>query len=118
MNTIQKTITSCVLLFVCLLLTSASDKNQFSSIYITQDEYQIGDIVKCSQWDNGSYWEGEVINVLKGVVYQIQLTTIEVKGASKLYLLPSECTGKKMLSFEDGEDYKQTKIWVHERCLD
>jgi len=80
-------------------------------------KYKVGDTVRCSKWDNNTYWEGTVVKILKEVVYQIELKTVSVDGPFKTYLSPSECTGKKKLSYQDGEKYMKTKIWVHERCL-
>ena len=85
---------------------------------ITNGKYKVGDVVRSSQWENDSYWEGKIVKVVKDVVYQIELKTVRVNGSLKVYLNPSECTGKKRLSHEDGEDYLKTKIWVHEKCLD
>ena len=95
-----------------------SDSVEVTSPTSIQGKYKVGDTVKCSRWENESYWEGKVVRIIKDVVYQVELETIRVNGSFKLYLNPSECTGKKRLSLEDGKDYKRTKIWVHERCLD
>lgn len=84
----------------------------------TGGKYEVGNYVKCSQWGEDCYWEGEVVRVVKDVIYQVKLNKVTVKSALKLYIPASSCTGKKTLSYEDGKDYYETKIWVHERCLD
>ena len=72
----------------------------------------------CSKWDDGdSYWKGKIVKRIK-TIYQIELTDVHVEGAYKIYLNPSECTGKKRLSFEDTPDHNNTLIWVAESCLD
>lgn len=81
-------------------------------------KYKVGDVVKCSQWQNDSHWKGRVTKVVNNVIYQVEISDVKVYGATKLSLNPSECTGKKRLSYEDGEEYNKTSIWVHERCLD
>jgi len=85
---------------------------------ISLSKYQVGQEVKCSKWGENGYWEGEVVHVLKDVLYKVRLKTVSVKGTSKLYLNPSDCTGQKRLSYEDGRGFRETEIWVHERCLD
>jgi len=80
-------------------------------------KYSVGDKVKCSQWED-AYWEGKVVRIMKDVLYQIQIEHVRVEGVFTVYLNASKCTGKKRLSFEDGEGFYETKIWVHERCLD
>lgn len=102
------------LLLFSFLFMSSFHKGGTSSL----SKYKTGDIVKCCQWDDDSYWRGKVVKVVKGVIYQVELEKIRVNHSTKIYLNPSECTGKKRLSYEDGADYKQTKIWVHERCLE
>lgn len=104
-------------LFFCSTSQGESKVRSVNSTII-KGKYKVGDIVKCSKWKNDSYWKGEVVDILKDVIYQVQIKEVRVNGSLKLYLTPSECTGKKRLSYEDGEDYHQTKIWIHERCLD
>ena len=110
----------CVLSLFITSLNLPSLDNKATDCKIIESvtsKYSVGDTVKCSQWEN-SYWEGKVVKVVKDVLYQVQLENVHVEGAVKVYLNPSECTGKKRLSFEDGKGYYETKIWVHERCLD
>jgi len=84
----------------------------------TSNRYEVGDIVKCSMWDEGeSFWKGTVVKRIK-TIYQIKLTDVHVEGSYKIYLNPSECTGKKRLSFEDEADHNNTLIWVADKCLD
>ena len=112
--------TSVLLLIVCFsfkLRPAESDMKHLSSVP-TEGRYKVGDVVKCTQWENGSYWKGKVTKILKDVIYQVELSDIRVEGALKLYLSPSECTGKKRLSYENGKGYYETNIWVHDRCLD
>jgi len=112
----------CALILVVSSFSGDSVANEKSESYDTVDaptsaRYAVGDTVKCSQWEE-SYWEGKVVKVVKDVLYQIEIETVHVEGAFALYLNASECTGKKRLSFENGKEYYETKIWVHERCLD
>jgi len=82
------------------------------------NRYDVGDEVKCSIWDDGeSYWKGTIVQRIK-TIYKIQVIDVRVKGAYKIYLNPSECTGKKRLCHEDTPEYNGTYIWVHDRCLD
>jgi len=82
------------------------------------NRYEVGDTVMCSKWDDGdSYWKGKIVKRIK-TIYQIELTDVHVESDYKRYLNPSECTGKKRLSFEDTPDHNNTLIWVAESCLD
>ena len=59
------------------LVTEAADCKTIESV---TSKYSVGDIVKCSQWEN-SYWEGKVVKVVKNVLYQVQLENVHVEGA-------------------------------------
>ena len=84
----------------------------------SHSKYKVGQSVKCSNFENDSYWEGDIVMVLKDVLYKVELKKVYVNGAVKLYLNPSDCTGQKRLSLEDGKGYNETNIWIHERCID
>lgn len=98
-----------------------SNKNEIPSFEISEKvegKYKLGDTVYCRQWENGSYWKGTVVKILKDVVYKVKLEKVVVNGAFKIYLNKSDCTGRRKLSYENGKGYYESQIWVHERCLE
>lgn len=104
------------MLFILITLSLGLSNSEKASLKL-DSKYSVGDKVKCSQFED-AYWEGKVVKVVKDVIYQIELTDVNIKGSWPIYINASECTGKKRLSFEDGEKYNKTKIWIHERCID
>ena len=70
---------NCVMMSFITMFLSFNDQMSFLGS-INQTKYEVGDIVKCSQWKGDkTYWKGEVVKRIK-TIYQVEITEVRVEG--------------------------------------